>query len=85
MKLIMNDGTEINNAEAFTSSGVLWVYIHSKTTMAKAFGILNSPAKTRIIRSVNGTNTETFTGYTDLFCLRKEDDGSVNAGIRKAV
>ena len=84
MKLIMNDGTEINNAEAFVNSGVLWVYIYSQMTFAKAFGILNSQAKTRIIRAVNGATT-TFTGYTNLFCLRKEDDGSISAGLKKVV
>ena len=85
MKLVMNDGTEVKNAEAFVSSGVLWVYMHDKTSMAKAFGILNSTAKTKVIRSVNGGNTEIFTGYTHLFSLREEDDGSVNAGLRKVV
>ena len=83
-KLILNDGTELP-AHAILASSILWVYLDGSITLAEAFELLINPEKTeRIVAEYYG-DTTVYEGYTDLFCIRREADGSINAGLGKAV
>ena len=83
--LTLNDGTELTPAHAVAVNGILWVYLDNGITLADAFALLNDPEKTAVIRMNEYGQESEFDGYTDLFCIRREDDGQVNAGIRKGV
>ena len=84
-KLTLNDGTVLNPAHAILSNSILWVYIDAQITLAEAFELLNDPDKTNVIISDSyGTETE-YMGFTDLFCITRENNGQVNAGLKKAV
>ena len=84
-KLILNDGTVLENTTALVASGTLWVYIESEITLGEAVALLNDPEKTAVMTEVEFGNEKIYTGYTDLFCVRREDNGQVNAGLKKAV
>ena len=79
--ITLNDGTELSPAHAFVASGILWVYLDNGISLSDAFELLNDPSKTEVIKV--GTDI-VFEGYTDLFCIRREENGQVNAGLRKA-
>ena len=81
--LILNDHTILNPAHAILAGGVLWVYIEGGMTLAEAFEQLSDPEKTcRIEAKEFGTET-LYEGYTDLFCITREDDGRINAGLKR--
>ena len=84
--LILNNGARLFPAHAIEAGGILWVYIDNPdATLADVFDLLVDPEKTsRIVANEYGVISE-FTGYTDLFCIRKEDYGQVSAGLKKAV
>jgi hypothetical protein len=84
-KLILNDGTILDPAHAIEAGGVLWVYLDCEITLAEAFELLNDPGKTSKIVTDEFGVVNTYTGYSDMFCIRREDDGQVNAGLKKAV
>jgi hypothetical protein len=85
-KLTLNDGTVFSPAHAFAAGGTLWIYIDDpEVTLAEAFEQLNDPEKTARITSEEYGNETIFTGFTELFCIRKEDYGQVNAGLKRAV
>lgn len=81
--LILNDHTVLEPAHAILGGGVLWVYIDGGMTMAEAFGLLSDPEKTcRIEAKEYGAET-LYEGYADLFCITREDDGRINAGLKR--
>lgn len=83
--LILNDGTRLMPAHATLAGGTLWIYLDGQVTLAEAFELLNDPEKTgKITADEYGSITE-YTGYTDLYCIRREDYGQVNAGLKRAV
>lgn len=84
-KLILNDGTEFTPAHAIPVGGTLWVYIDSGITLGEAVELLNDPEKTAKITADEYGTVDLYEGYTDLFCVRREDNGQVNAGLKKAV
>ena len=83
--LILNDGTRLLEAHAILSGSTLWVYLDGELTLAQAFNLLNDPEKTRHITANEYGAVSEYNGFTDLFCIRREDDGQVNAGLNKAV
>ena len=83
--LTLNDGTVFDPAHAIEVNGILWVYLDGGLTLEEAFELLADPDKTSTITgNAYGVST-VFEGYTDLFCIRREDDGQVNAGLKKGV
>jgi hypothetical protein len=83
--LILNDGMILAPAHAILAGGVLWVYLDGGISLAEAFELLIDPEKTELITANEfGTVTE-YVGYTDLFCITREENGQVNAGLKKAV
>jgi len=83
--LTLNDGTTLEPAHAIEAGGVLWIYLDGGIEMAAAFELLNDPEKTGRITADDFGAVELYEGYTDLFCIRKEITGQVNAGLKKAV
>ena len=85
-KLILSDGTEILDAHAIADGKTLWFYVqHDGYTLGEIFELMNDPEKTETITADEfGTMTE-YQGFTDLFCIRKEDNGQINGGLKKAV
>ena len=80
--LILNDGTILTPAHAIRAGGVLYVYIDSVMTLADAFGLLNDPEKTGKIEANEYGEITTYEGYTNLYCITREDDGRINAGLK---
>ena len=81
--LTLNDGTRIPG-HAIEDDGVLWVYI-DKMEIGIGFNNLYDTRKTARITEENGGETYVYSGYTVLFYIRQENDGSLNAGLKKAV
>lgn len=84
-KLILNDGTEIENASALLSSGTLFLYLGQAVNMVQAFDLLIDPEITERITYQEFDSVKVFDGYTDLTFIRKEDDGSINAGMKEVI
>lgn len=83
-KITLNDGTVIEPAHAIQAAGALWIYIDRESTMQEAFDMLSDRERTRRITAESYGEVNRHVGFTDLFCIRMETDGTVNAGLRKA-
>ena len=81
--LTLNDGTVLAG-HAFEVDGVLYVYL-DHGTMKSVFPLLSERSKTSVIRAESYGTVTVFEGYTKLFALREETDGTVNACLRKRV
>lgn len=84
----MDQTLQIGNAVlvgsyAFLSGDVLWVYVYAEISLADLFAMLNEPENTQEIRASRFGEETVFTGYTELFCIRKEEEGFLSAGLRK--
>ena len=79
--LTLNDGTVLAG-HAFEVDGVLYVYIDSGT-LKSVFPLLSERSKTAVITAEDYGSERTYEGYTKLFALREETDGTVNACLRK--
>ena len=84
-KLILNDGTEIENASALLVSGTLFLYLGTSENMVQAFDLLIDPDMTERITYQEFDTVKVFDNYTDLVFIRKEDDGSISAGLKEGV
>lgn len=81
--LTLNDGTVLAG-HCIESDGVLFVYL-DHGTMKSVFPLLSERTKTSVIRAESYGAVTVFEGYTKLFALREETDGTVNACLRKRV
>lgn len=81
-RLILNDGTIIEDGEAGYSQGALWLYI-TGYTMAEAAVILFDPAKTAKIVFQYGEMQDEYEGYTSCRTLMIDVDGRVSACMVK--
>ncbi len=75
------------NGQSFTghyleTGGKLWLYLQN-VSLSEAFQTLCDPENTISIRAVRYGKETVVTGYTHLFCVSEESDGTVNAGLRK--
>ena len=80
--LILNDGTRIDGYVIL--SGPLFFYLDG-ITMAEAFELLNNPEKTAVITMKSGEERKEYTGYTDLHCITKEENGQITGDLRRVV
>lgn len=86
--ITLNDGTVINDAVTIGAIPGLWVHIQKGLTLAEAFALFSDPEKTAVIASdrsePNRPNEGTvYEGYTDLYMLKREDDGMIVVGLHK--
>ena len=85
-KLILTDGTEILDARAIADGNTLWFYVDQEgATLGGIFELMNDPEKTETITADEFGAVTEYLGFTDLFCIRKEDSGQINGGLKKAV
>ena len=82
-KLTLNDGTELEYSTVTQAGNILWVYCYAQITFAALFALLINPDNTARILMTHGDHQLAFDGFTDLFCIRKEDAGFISAGLRK--
>ena len=77
-RLVLSDGTEIENGEAGYSGGFLWLYIPGMTMM-QAATVLFNPEKTVQITFQYGEMEDVYNGYTNCINLNIDTDGKVSA------
>ena len=87
-QLILNDGTVVNDAITIGAIPGLWIHIQKGYTLSEAFTLFSDPEITAVITSDKsephkpGEKT-VYEGYTDLFMLKREDDGMIIVGLHK--
>ena len=85
-KITLADGTVIPDAYAMLVSGDLFIYINSTSMdIRDVWSLLSNTRKTKRIRVQAFGDDVTYQKYTDIYFIRREDNGSINAGLRKAV
>lgn len=83
-KLIMNDGTELENSSVIISGSIMFVYITNGYNIKDAFDCLyNSEATKKIIHNWNGKEKE-YIGYEKLISVKDEGMGLITAMLEKA-
>lgn len=82
-RLILNDGTIIEDGEAGFADGALWCWMRGYT-MAEAAAIFLDREKTAVIVFQYGEDEDRYEGFTE--CLRLMDDGGrVSVCLEKEV
>ena len=86
--ITLNDGTVVNNAVTIGAIPGLWIHIQNGLTLAEAFSLFSDPEKTAVITSDKSEPNRpregtVYEGYTDLFMLKREDDGTIVIGLHK--
>lgn len=82
-KLILNDGTELKNSHVQLSGTILWFYLNG-VTFDEAYQLMSDTGKTEKITAEYYGSTTEYYSYSDLFCLRREDDGMITGGLKHA-
>lgn len=83
-QLTFSNGSIFNNSYVIQVGKKLWVYVYDRNiTFADLFYTLNNTAATETIIMTQGSTSQTFQGFNELFCLTKEDSGFMTAGLRK--
>lgn len=81
--VVLNDGTKLLDSHVLPDGNTLWFYLKN-ITFEEAFELMSDSSKTsRIIMDYFGTVTE-YNGYTDLFCLKREEDMRITGGLKRA-
>ena len=80
-RLMLNDGTTIENGDAGYSSGYLWMWV-PEMTMPEAASIFFDPEKTALIRFQYGDMEDTYEGYTMCTHL-STTDGTLSVCMKK--
>ena len=81
--VVLNDGTKLLDSHVLLDGNTLWFYLKN-ITFEEAFELMNDSSKTsRIIMDYFGDVTE-YNGYTDLFCLKREEDMRITGGLKHA-
>ena len=85
--LTLNDGTVIRNADTILAVVGLWIHIRSGLTLFEAFSIFSDTGKTsRIVSNKvephKPDDPITYEGYTNLFSIKAEDDGTIVVGLK---
>ena len=82
-KLTLSDGTELEYSTVTQAGRILWVYCYARISFGDLFALLNDPEKVAEISMSQGSQVTWYDGFTELFCIRKEDAGFLSAGLRK--
>ena len=81
-RLVLMDGTTIENGACGYADGVLWCWVHGYT-MQEAAGIFFDPHKTGRIVYEYGEMADTYVGYTICVNIFTDESGQVSIGLRK--
>ena len=82
-RLILNDGTTIEDGQAGCFEGVLWAYL-TGYTLQQASSLFFDTEKTEKIIFQYGEMEDEYNGYTNCFNININVDGRVSVGLRKA-
>ena len=82
-KLILNDGTVINDGHAGYSQGFLWCYMKG-FTMQQAASVFFDPAKTAKIAFVYGAEKDEYEGYTNCVNINIDVDGVLRVCLTRS-
>ena len=80
-RLILNDGTTIENGQAGYSEGILWCFFAG--TMQQAANIFFDPSKTGKIIFQYGEMEEVYEGFTNCTSINMDVDGNVSVCLKK--
>ena len=81
-RLILNDGTVIENGSAGLADGSLWLYV-GVFTMAEAAEVFLNPEKTGRIIFRYGEMEDSYTGYTVCKAMMIDIDGNMSVRMEK--
>ena len=81
-RLILKDGTTIEDGEAGFSQGFLWLWF-SGMTLAQASAIVFDPLKTDRIKFQYGEMSDVYNGFTDCRSISIDTDGVVSVCMVK--
>lgn len=86
--LTLNDGTVVENAITIKAYIGLWVHLMGGYSFSEAYNMFSDPEKTiKIVSDKTEPHTPTqptvYDGFTDLFSIRREDDGEIVIGLRE--
>ena len=81
-KLILNDGTVIDNGKAGYSEGFLWCYIIGYT-MQQAALLFFDPAKTSKITFEYGADQDVYEWFTDCVNIHIDVDGIIHVCLTR--
>ena len=78
----LSNGTVIDNAHCLEVNNRLFVYISSSDDIKRWFDLFVEPENTQTIESDYYGDKNTYSGYTDLFSISKEN-GNINIVLAK--
>lgn len=81
-RLILADGTKLEEAEAGYASGNLWCWIPN-CSMATAFGLFTNPNRTRKIIFQYGEMQDEYNGFTTCTNVSVDPDGRASVCMTK--
>lgn len=82
-KLILNNIIELQDSYVIKSGNILWMYVYADISFGDLFNMLNDTGATETVRMYRYGTESFFEGFTELFYMRKEDDGFIVAGVRR--
>jgi len=81
-RLILKDGTTIEDGEAGYAGGFLWLYF-TGNTVSEATAVFSDPKKTGTIKFQYGTMEDIYDGYTDFRNIMTDADGNLSVCMTK--
>lgn len=81
-RLILMDGTEIENGHAGTAGSILWLWLPAWTMAQAAEAMIGHPEKTGHIVAEYGEMSDEYEGYTNCTRLTAED-GEICVGLTR--
>ena len=82
--VLLNNGTVIENAHCLEVNNRLFVYISSSNDMKRWFDLFVEPENTQTIEADYYGDKKTYSGYSNLFSISKEN-GNINIVMAKGV
>ena len=82
-KLILNNGTELENSYAAESIDYLFLYINNGMTMRQVMILMNDPERINRIIYAAGDNRTEYNDYTTVSSITMEYGGMISVRLRK--
>lgn len=82
-KLILNDGTELNNSYAAETIDYLFLYINNGMSMLQIMMLMANPEKICRIIYAAGDNETQYTDYTTVSSITAEHGGMISVSLRR--
>ena len=83
-KLILNDGTELENSWAAETVDALFLYIRNGMNMMQIMMLMMEPQKiSRIVYESGETNQTEYNDYTRVMGITTEYNGMINVVLRR--